>query len=70
MADGGSYAARKNPERATQALEAIGDTSREALGELRTLLGMVPDATADLAPQPGLAAARAGPAATRSSPPP
>ncbi|MEU1791568.1 histidine kinase [Streptomyces sparsogenes] len=64
LADGGSYAARKNPERATQALEAIGDTSREALGELRKLLGMLRDATADptqrpaladLAPQPALA---------------
>lgn len=55
LADGGSYAARKNPERATQALEAIGDTSREALGELRKLLGMLRDATAELAPQPALA---------------
>ncbi|MDX3230865.1 sensor histidine kinase [Streptomyces sp. ME19-01-6] len=55
LADGGSYASRKNPERATQALEAIGDTSREALGELRKLLGMLRDATVDLAPQPALA---------------
>ncbi|MEU1669591.1 histidine kinase [Streptomyces sparsogenes] len=55
LADGGSYAARKNPERATQALEAIGDTSREALGELRKLLGMLRDATADPTQRPALA---------------
>lgn len=55
LADGGSYAARKNPERATQALDAIGETSRAALGELRKLLGMLRDTTADLAPQPALA---------------
>lgn len=63
LADGGGYAARKQPERATQALDAIGTTSRQALGELRRLLdvlhgdaGLPDEATAPaaLAPQPTL----------------
>ncbi|MDI3423981.1 sensor histidine kinase [Streptomyces luteolus] len=56
LADGGSYAARKQPERAAQALDAIAGTSREALTELRRLLGVLRDdsPTADLTPQPGL----------------
>lgn len=56
LADGGAYAARKSPERAAQALEAIGTTSREALSELRRLLGVLredhPDA--ERTPQPTL----------------
>jgi signal transduction histidine kinase len=58
LADGGSYAARKTPERAAQALDAIGATSRQALGELRRLLEVMrhePVVSAELAPQPGLA---------------
>lgn len=56
LADGGSYAAKKQPERAGQALDAIAATSREALTELRRLLGVLRDDTpaADLTPQPGL----------------
>ncbi|MFJ5059412.1 sensor histidine kinase [Streptomyces nigra] len=61
LADGGKYAAAKSPERATQALHAIATTSRQALGELRRLLGVLreedhPDETSGLplAPQPGL----------------
>ncbi|WP_405797492.1 sensor histidine kinase [Streptomyces sp. NBC_01506] len=59
LADGGSYAAKKNPQRATEALDAIATTSRQALTELRRLLGILqndaPDDTpAELAPQPGL----------------
>ncbi|MFG2771780.1 sensor histidine kinase [Streptomyces sp. NPDC048350] len=38
LADGGRYAAAKNPERAAEALDAIGTTSRQALAELRRLL--------------------------------
>ncbi|MFE5615024.1 sensor histidine kinase [Streptomyces sp. NPDC056524] len=38
LADGGRYAATKNPERAAEALDAIGTTSRQALAELRRLL--------------------------------
>ncbi|MFF0432628.1 sensor histidine kinase [Streptomyces sp. NPDC004327] len=52
LADGGRYAAAKNPERAAQALDAIGTTSRQALTELRRVLGVL---TADRTPQPGLA---------------
>ncbi|MBW5426181.1 sensor histidine kinase, partial [Streptomyces sp. BG9H] len=45
LADGGSYAAAKSPERAAQALEAIGTTSRQALAELRRLLDVLSDDT-------------------------
>ena len=56
LADGGAYAAAKSPERAAQALEAIGTTSRQALGELRRVLGVLrePVPAAELAPQPSL----------------
>ncbi|MFB8352147.1 sensor histidine kinase [Streptomyces niveus] len=59
LADGGSYAAGKNPQRATEALDAIATTSRQALTELRRLLGILqndaPHGTpAELTPQPGL----------------
>ncbi|MGV9881789.1 sensor histidine kinase [Streptomyces sp. NPDC003379] len=57
LADGGSYAAAKSPERAAQALEAIGTTSRQALSELRRLLDVLRDdapATAERSPQPAL----------------
>ena len=60
LADGGRYAAARSPERAAQALDAIGTTSREALAELRRLLGVLredpatgTDAVRD--PQPSLA---------------
>ncbi|MET8475592.1 histidine kinase [Streptomyces sp. NPDC006422] len=57
LADGGAYAARKNPDRAAQALTAIATTSRQALTELRRLLDVLGEdtATADLAPAPALA---------------
>ncbi|MEU8700218.1 histidine kinase [Streptomyces sp. NPDC048680] len=56
LADGGAYAAAKSPERAAQALEAIGATSRQALAELRRLLGVLSDPPehADRTPQPTL----------------
>ncbi|MFI6944180.1 sensor histidine kinase [Streptomyces sp. NPDC050418] len=56
LADGGAYAAKKNPERAVQALEAIGTTSRGALGELRRLLDVLREESpaAELAPAPAL----------------
>ncbi|MFF8986402.1 sensor histidine kinase [Streptomyces globisporus] len=56
LADGGAYAARKNPERAGQALDAIGTTSRQALTELRRLLGVLRDdhPDAERTPQPTL----------------
>ncbi|NED12306.1 histidine kinase [Streptomyces sp. SID9124] len=56
LADGGSYAAARSPERAAQALDAIGTTSRQALAELRRLLGVLRDQPegADRTPQPTL----------------
>ncbi len=42
------------PERARQALESIRDSGRQALGELRRLLGLLEDGGAPVAPQPGL----------------
>ncbi|MFE7467342.1 sensor histidine kinase [Streptomyces sp. NPDC057499] len=56
LADGGAYAAARSPERAVQALEAIGTTSRQALTELRRLLGVLRDHPdeADRTPQPTL----------------
>ncbi|MDT0613853.1 sensor histidine kinase [Streptomyces lancefieldiae] len=60
LADGGRYAAAKSPERASQALDAIATTSRQALGELRRLLDVLRDEerdgaqAAELAPQPAL----------------
>ncbi|WP_328561312.1 sensor histidine kinase [Streptomyces coelicoflavus] len=61
LADGGRYAAAKSPDRAAQALDAIGTTSRQALGELRRLLDVLRDdaengtpAVPELAPQPAL----------------
>ncbi|CAL9465460.1 hypothetical protein SUDANB58_02732 [Streptomyces sp. enrichment culture] len=58
LADGGRYAAAKSPERAAQALDAIGTTSRQALGELRRLLDVLREEEgeeAEWAPQPTLA---------------
>ena len=56
QADGASYALRTDPERARQALAAISGTGRQALAEMRRLLGVLRagDSGADLAPQPGL----------------
>ncbi|MFD7299269.1 sensor histidine kinase [Streptomyces sp. NPDC059897] len=58
LADGGSYAAARNPERAGQALTAIATTSRNALAELRRLLDVLgeeaPSPTAELTPAPAL----------------
>ncbi|MCD0442865.1 histidine kinase [Glycomyces sp. A-F 0318] len=59
LADGGAYAAATAPEKAKEALEAIGRTSREALGELRRVLSVLKaedgGEVVELAPQPGLA---------------
>ncbi|MFD4554685.1 sensor histidine kinase [Streptomyces sp. NPDC058469] len=60
LADGGAYATDLAPERGKQALLLIGDTGRQALGELRRMLGVLrvqtstPDAP-ELSPQPGIA---------------
>ncbi|CAM5517634.1 sensor histidine kinase [Streptomyces fumanus] len=58
LADGGKYAAAKSPDRAAQALDAIGSTSRQALGELRRLLDVLREDRPEEArrtPQPALA---------------
>jgi signal transduction histidine kinase len=58
LADGGRYAAVRFPERSSHALGAIASTGREALSELRRLLGVLTEddnRAAELAPQPSLA---------------
>ncbi|MEU3842720.1 histidine kinase [Streptomyces sp. NPDC028635] len=59
LADAGAYAAGAAPERGKEALHLIGDTGRQALGELRRVLGVLreaDDSTAgpELSPQPGV----------------
>jgi signal transduction histidine kinase len=56
QADGASYALRSEPERAAQALTAIAHTGRQALAEMRRLLGILRSGKeeAGLAPVPGL----------------
>ncbi|WTQ95685.1 sensor histidine kinase [Streptomyces sp. NBC_00147] len=60
LADAGAYATEAAPERGREALHLIGDTGRQALGELRRLLGVLREADGprtepELSPQPGLA---------------
>ncbi|MEU6349223.1 histidine kinase [Streptomyces sp. NPDC047072] len=61
LADAGAYATAVSPQRGKEALVLIGDTGRQALGELRRVLGLLRDATEErtrepeLSPQPGLA---------------
>jgi signal transduction histidine kinase len=61
LADAGAYATDTAPERGKEALCLIGDTGRQALGELRRVLGVLRDATdgqrgePELSPQPGIA---------------
>ncbi|WP_393074333.1 sensor histidine kinase [Streptomyces sp. LN704] len=57
LADAGAYACDVTPERGKQALLLIGDTGRQALGELRRMLGVLrEEAEAPaLSPQPGIA---------------
>ncbi|MEU3415017.1 sensor histidine kinase, partial [Streptomyces sp. NPDC006658] len=61
LADAGAYATDIAPERGKEALRLIGDTGRQALGELRRVLGVLRDAGdapaggPELSPQPGIA---------------
>jgi len=57
QADGAAAGAEQRPAAAAAALRTIGDTGREALGQMRRLLGVLrTEAPADaLAPQPGTA---------------
>lgn len=55
QADGGRMAAAQDPSRAVGALDVVGDTARQALTDMRRLLGVLREGgTADRAPQPGL----------------
>jgi signal transduction histidine kinase len=56
QADGAGYALQAEPERARLALAAISRTGRQALSEMRRLLGVLRagDERAELAPLPGL----------------
>jgi signal transduction histidine kinase len=56
LADGAGYAMESSPQRASEATERVASTGREALLEMRRLLGVLREDSADrpLAPQPGL----------------
>ncbi len=56
LADGASYALAASPERATDAIERVSATGRQALVEMRRLLGVLRDDSVaePLEPQPGL----------------
>ncbi|MDQ0312739.1 signal transduction histidine kinase [Kitasatospora herbaricolor] len=57
LADGGAYAAELNPGRAKEALQLIAGTGRQALGEMRRMLGVLREQRQgpELSPQPGVA---------------
>ncbi|WP_328610291.1 histidine kinase [Amycolatopsis sp. NBC_00345] len=57
LADGGGYAAETRPERAKEALRLVGDAGRQALGEMRRMLGVLREQsdTPELNPQPCIA---------------
>jgi signal transduction histidine kinase len=56
LADGASYAIKEDPERAERAMQTASRTGRQALTEMRRLLGVLREDHdhAQLAPQPGL----------------
>ncbi len=55
LADGAVFAARESPEQATEAMESVSRTGREALAEMRRLLGVLTDEEpGSRAPQPGI----------------
>jgi signal transduction histidine kinase len=57
QADGGRYAGQAEPAAATQALEQISATGRQALTDMRSLLGVLrEDGGQEFAPQPDVAA--------------
>jgi signal transduction histidine kinase len=55
QADGAAAGASRHPEAATAALRTIGDTGRDALGQMRRLLGVLREEGSGLVPQPGTA---------------
>ena len=58
LADGAATLAARDNERSTQALRMLGDAGRQALGELRRMLGVLREDPGDvdrrLSPQPGI----------------
>jgi signal transduction histidine kinase len=56
LADGAAYAAEHFPEQSATAMRAVSTTGRQALGEMRGLLGVLRDdeSPGELLPQPGL----------------
>src|SRR3954471_6146175 len=57
QADGGRYAGQAEPAAATEALEQISATGRQALTDMRSLLGVLrEDGAQEFAPQPDVAA--------------
>jgi signal transduction histidine kinase len=56
LADGAVFAAERAPEKATTAMETVSATGRQALAEMRRLLGVLreDEAEAVLVPQPGI----------------
>ncbi|MFI5762933.1 sensor histidine kinase [Streptomyces sp. NPDC051563] len=55
QAEAGPVAVRKAPERAEAAFEAIAETGRDAMAQLRTMLGVLrTDEAAPRSPQPGI----------------
>lgn len=57
LADGGAYAAEASPERSREALRLVGESGRQALGELRRMLGVLREQAGapELHPQPRIA---------------
>jgi signal transduction histidine kinase len=59
LADGAAFAATVAPDRAADAMQQVSGTGRQALAEMRRLLGLLhdgqpPPAPSELVPQPGL----------------
>jgi signal transduction histidine kinase len=56
LADGAAFAAERAPAQSASAMQAVSATGRQALGEMRRLLGVLRDGRApdELVPQPGL----------------
>src|SRR4029453_225671 len=59
LAEGSAATATRDPERAAEAMRDVADAGRDALGEMRRMLGVLTgpaDAAADRSPQPDVAA--------------
>ncbi|MFC6014903.1 sensor histidine kinase [Plantactinospora solaniradicis] len=54
LADGAAYTASAAPDRAAETMWKVSETGRQALGEMRRLLGLLRDDAVGRAPQPGL----------------